>query len=66
MSGGIGLMVIGSVMWLAAYYFPRRFHWAERSDATRSMRNRPGEAIARVVGPSLMVVGLVLVIGAAA
>lgn len=65
-SGGIGLIVIGGVMWLLAYYLPRRINWPEKSSSLASIRNRPGEAIARVLGPALIVLGLVVAIASAA
>jgi hypothetical protein len=65
-SGGIGLIVIGSVMWLVAYFVPRRVNWADKSAVVGAARNRPGEAIARILGPALIVVGVVVVIASAA
>jgi hypothetical protein len=66
MTVGISLVGIGAAIWLVAYYLPARvIDWSTKPQLVRSMRNRVGETIARVLGPVLVVGGLVLVVTAA-
>lgn len=55
----MSLILIGVLLLLVGFGLPRLVKWDKLPDATRSMRNRPGEIISLVLGPILIIVGVV-------
>jgi hypothetical protein len=66
MASGASLIAIGVLMWGLGYFLPNAILGARSPENPKwSFRNPLGEAICRVLGPVLIILGLIAMIGAA-
>jgi hypothetical protein len=53
------LIIVGAALFLVGFLLRRVVNWGEVPESLRSFRNRPGEWVSLVLGPALVVGGIV-------